>query len=131
MANITYFTQEKTKGRPIYILNDKGKQLIEQLYTIGCVDEEVATMLGVTVETLQNSKNKDAFLECKQKGLTQEKVSLRRYVHEGCRKGNASLLIFACKNILGWVDKVENVDDTETKEQLDKVVEAIKAVRSE
>ena len=78
----TYFDKVMTKGRPKYVLNDAGKKQIEDLATILCTDTEIASIMGVSVDTLQSIDNLSAFAECKEKGREKGKASLRRKQYE-------------------------------------------------
>lgn len=110
MANELYFEKVKTKGRPKTVLNEKGKKTIEDLSTILCTDEEIASILGVSVETLQSKDNLDTFLECKKKGNSQGKASLRREQYKLAMKGNCNMLIWLGKQYLGQKDHPEAND---------------------
>ena len=90
-------------GRPFLTINERGKKMIEQLAGLMCTDEEIASILGVTVGTLHNKRNDPTFLECKEKGQSHGKVSLRRMQFRLAEK-NASMAIFLGKNLLGQTD---------------------------
>lgn len=110
MANELYFEKVKTKGRPRLVLNEKGKKTIEDLSTILCTDEEIASILGVSIETLQSKDNCESFLDCKKRGNNQGKASLRREQYKLAMKGNCNMLIWLGKNILGQKDHAETSD---------------------
>lgn len=130
MADLLYFEKENTGGRPKLILNDKGKKFIEDLSSIGCTDEEIASMMSVSVEALLSKNNKDTFTECKYKGFNKGKASLRRRLFEMSMKGNnASVVIFMAKNWLGMVDKIEQTNDEEVVKSLNDITEAMKKIR--
>lgn len=123
-----YFDKEATAGRPIYVLNEFGLTTIEKLASVFCTDEEIASFMGVTVETLLNSKNKDAFLEYKKKGLDTGKATLRRKQFELGMKGNCTMLIWLGRNYLNQSENIEE-DNTDVKNALNKVADAIAKVR--
>lgn len=102
------FEKVKTRGRPKLVLNETGKAVIINLSSIMCTDEEIAACLGVTVETLQNKDNNDAFLECKEKGAGNGRKSLRRIQFEIAKKGNATMAIWLGKQ---WLGQKEKIDD--------------------
>lgn len=108
-----YFNKVKTGGRPKLVLNEFGKETIIKLSEIMCNDEEIAALLGVTIETLQNSDNNASFLECKQKGQSDGKKSLRRIQFEIARKGNAAMAIWLGKQWLGQTEERQSVGDKE------------------
>ena len=104
MAKSDYLDEHPSGGgRPFLTINERGKKLIETLAGFMCTDEEVASALGVTVDTLLNKRNKETFLECKQKGQDRGKVSLRRMQFKLAEK-NAAMAIFLGKNLLGQTD---------------------------
>lgn len=123
-----YFNKEATAGRPLLILNDFGLETIEKLASVFCTDEEIASFMGVTVETLLNNKNKSSFLEYKKRGLERGKATLRRKQFELAMKGNCTMLIWLGRNYLNQSEN--NIDDdTKTTEALEKVTDAIKQLR--
>ena len=97
----------RKNGRPQMILNDTGKETIEKLSAIMCTDEEIASVLGMSVDTLLNSNNRDAFLEHKQIGQSRGKMSLRRMQWATANKGNATMQIWLGKQHLGQTEKQE------------------------
>lgn len=123
-----YFDKEATAGRPLLILNDFGLETIEKLASVFCTDEEIASFMGVTVETLLNNKNKSSFLEYKKRGLERGKATLRRKQFELAMKGNCTMLIWLGRNYLNQSEN--NIDDdAKTTEALEKVTDAIKQLR--
>lgn len=128
MADIIYFDKVQTKGRPKLVLNAKGKEMVENLASILCTDEEIASILGVTVETLQNKDNCDTFLELKKKGKNKGTSSIRRKQFEAAMKGNVTMLIWLGRNYLNQSENIPEDNDEVTK-ALDKVAEAIERVR--
>lgn len=123
-----YFNKEATAGRPLLILNDFGLETIEKLASVFCTDEEIASFMGVTVETLLNNKNKSSFLEYKKRGLERGKATLRRKQFELAMKGNCTMLIWLGRNYLNQSEN--NIDDdAKTTEALEKVTDAIKQLR--
>ena len=48
------FDSVPTKGRPIKQLNEAGKEMVRKLAAVMCTEEEIASVLGVTVEVLHN-----------------------------------------------------------------------------
>ena len=119
-----YFTKEKTGGSPRLILNEKGKEMIEKLSILMCTDEEIASILGVCVDTLTNSTNKDTFSECKLKGQANGKISLRRAQFKLAQK-SAPMAIFLGKNYLGQKDNIEFVDNSEVNTGIANIVKLL------
>lgn len=92
-------------GRPKLVLNGDGMHLVEVLAGFMCTDEEIATTLGTTMDTLMNRNNKKAFSECKKRGQSRGKVSLRRTQFKLAEK-SAAMAIFLGKNYLGQKDEI-------------------------
>ena len=114
-----YFTRVETKGRPKLILNDSGKKLIEDLARVACTDEEIASVLGVSVDTLQSYDNLESFSECRQKGKEMGKASLRRKQYEVAMKGNTTMLVWLGKQYLDQRERIEasvGTDDEKIRE---------------
>lgn len=120
-----FFDKVKTKGRPKLVLNAKGIDAIVKMAEIMCTDEEIASVLGTTVATLQNADNKDTFLECKQKGNANGKKSLRRIQFDIAKNGNATMAIWLGKQYLGQKETLTEGDEAVTK-SLSKICEEIR-----
>lgn len=101
-----YFETVSTKGRPYLLINEEGKLHIEKLASYMCTDEEIASMLGVSVDVLTNSKNIETFSECKKKGIENGKSSLRRKQYEVAMNGNCTMLVWLGKQYLGQKEQV-------------------------
>lgn len=87
------------------------ENLLRKLAVIHCNQEEMASVLGVSVDTLQRryaAQIKD--------GRSEGKMSLRRKMWEMALGGNVSLLIWLSKNELGMSDRIE--EKTEVKAQV-------------
>lgn len=87
--------------------------LLRKLAVIHCTQEEMASVLSVSVDTLQRR-----FAAQIKSGRDEGKMSLRRKMWELALGGNVSLLIWLSKNELGYSDKVEQKQDVkqETKD---------------
>lgn len=119
-----YFIKEKTGGSPRLILNEKGKDMIEKLSMLMCTDEEIASVLEVSVDTLTNRNNKDAFSEFKLKGQSKGKMSLRRYQFKLAEK-SAAMAIFLGKQYLGQKDKIETFNNSEINANINNIADLI------
>ena len=87
-------------GRPKFKIDyDK----VEKLAAIMCTQEEIASVLGCSVDTLQRDTE---FCGIYKKGLEKGKSSLRRKQFELANK-NPAMAIFLGKNYLGQTDKQE------------------------
>jgi hypothetical protein len=84
-------------GRPPL---DIDEDTVEKLASIHCTMQEIASVVGCSVDTLENR-----FSEIIKQGRDRGKASLRRMQYEAAKKGNATLLIWLGKQILGQKDK--------------------------
>ena len=125
-----YFTRVETKGRPKYILNDSGKKLIEDLARVACTDVEIASVMGVSIDTLQSYDNLEPFTECRQKGKEMGKASLRRKQYEVAMKGNTTMLVWLGKQYLDQRERIEASVGTDD-EKIREMQEFIKTVKGE
>lgn len=101
-----YFDKQINGGSPKLLLNEKGCKMVENLSALMCTDEEIASILGASVDTLTNKNNKETFTEYKQKGQNRGKSSLRRIQFKLAEK-NSAMAIFLGKQYLGQKDNVE------------------------
>jgi hypothetical protein len=96
---------KKQLGRPT---KDIDQKVLANLSQIGCTQEELGSILGVSARTLQR-RFADLIEVNKNKG----KASLRKKMYEKAMKGNDKLLIWLSKNYLNMVDKVHTTSITE------------------
>ena len=89
----------KSMGRPTKEVDTK---VIASLSQIGCTQEEIGAVVGISARTLQR-RYADLVAENKNKG----KASLRKKMWEKALKGNEKLLIWLSKNELNMKDKIE------------------------
>ena len=100
-------------GRPKKELDE---EVIARLSQIGCTQEEIGSVVGISARTLQR-RYADLVAENKNKG----KASLRKKLWERALKGDPKLLIWLSKNELGMVDKIHT---TSTVEPLPLIIDA-------
>lgn len=105
-----YFDAVPTKGRPLKKLNEAGAQLVQDLAGVMCTEEEIACVLGTTVEVLHNKVNNETFVERVKNGKESGKASLRRYQFE-LAKRNPSMAIWLGKQYLGQKEVQETEKD--------------------
>ena len=98
------------RGRPRLVISEEGKQLIIMLSKYMCTDEEIAAEMDVTVDTLHNARNEPIFLECKEKGQSRGKASLRRNQFKLAEK-SATMAIYLGKQYLGQKDDPDYTPD--------------------
>ena len=108
-----FFEEIKTKGRPKMLLSDVGIETIKSLASIQCTDEEIASVLGCSVDLLTNRNNKAAFTEAKEAGQLSGKASLRRMQFQTAESGNATMQIWLGKQYLGQKDKQDVAVETD------------------
>lgn len=77
--------------------------LVERLAGIQCTQQEIATFLGCSVDTLQRDEK---FCGLYKKGMENGKMSLRRIQFKLAEK-NTAMAIFLGKNYLGQRDVLE------------------------
>lgn len=98
-------TVPQKRGRP---QKEIDVEKLRNLAAIHCTDEEIASVLQISVDTLSRRKKDDpAVLEALEGGRNQGKASLRRLQWELAKKHNAAMLIFLGKNILKQRDRFE------------------------
>lgn len=83
---------------------------VEELASLGCTDRDIAAFFGIKEDTLRYN-----FADNLTKGREDLKISLRRSMLRTAHGGNAAVLIFLAKNILGMTD---TPTDTEANKPL-------------
>ena len=91
-------------GRPRKEIDMK---LVERLANIQCTQEEIACVVGCSVDTLVAQPG---FSEIYKNGKEVGKSSLRR-IQWKLAQTNTAMAIWLGKQYLGQTDKIENVDD--------------------
>jgi len=103
----------QSMGRPKKELDE---DVIAKLSQIGCTQEEIGSVVGISARTLQR-RYADLVAENKNIG----KASLRKKRWERALKGDPKLLIWLSKNELNMVDKIHT---TQTVEPLPLIIDA-------
>ena len=92
----------KSIGRP---KKELDKDVIAKLSQIGCTQEEIGSVIGISARTLQR---RYADLVAENKQSTPKKIeNLLKKMWEKALKGNEKLLIWLSKNELNMRDKIE------------------------
>jgi hypothetical protein len=92
-------------GRP---KTKMGIDEVERLCQLNCTMEELAAYFGVDVRTVQlRAQNEPWIRAAMERGQAMGKLSLRREQFRLAEKGNAAMLMFLGKQLLGQRDKVE------------------------
>lgn len=96
------------------------ENLLRKLAAIHCNQEEMASVLNISVDTLHRR-----FAEQIKNARNEGKMSLRRKMWELALSGNVTILIWLSKNELGMTDKVEQKQNIETKVLTPKEIEKV------
>lgn len=88
---------------------------VKNLAKICCTQEEIASVLGCSVKTLQRRRQ---FNKAYQDGLNDARASLRRLQWRSAANGNITMQIFLGKNLLGQRDKFPEDERAEDKEKV-------------
>lgn len=86
-------------GRPLKPVDEKQ---VEQLAAIDCTNEEIASVVGCSVDTLTRR-----FADVLIKGRENGKASLKRMMWKAATSGNVTMQIWLSKNRLGYRDKID------------------------
>jgi len=94
---------ESRGGRPRLQLDLRQ---VEELARIACTEEDMAAVLGVSVDTIQRRKRTSAeFRGVIEKGRASLRNSLRRLQVKKALEGNTTMLIWLGKQLLGQSDR--------------------------
>ena len=92
-------TKSNGIGRP---KKELDKNIIANLSQIGCTQEEIGSVVGISARTLQR-RFSDLVEENKNIG----KASLRKRMWASALKGNPNMMIWLSKNYLGMKDRTQ------------------------
>ena len=76
--------------------------IVEELSNIQCTQEEIASVLNISVRTLQRDEE---FCRIYKNGMDKGKQSLRRMQWSAAKEGNTTMLVWLGKQYLGQSDK--------------------------
>jgi len=97
--------QKHPGGRPRIELDLRQ---VEELARIGCTEEDMAAVLGVSVDTIQRRKREsEQFRGVIEKGQASLRNSLRRLQVRKALEGNVAMLIWLGKQLLGQKERQE------------------------
>ena len=106
--------KKQALGRP---KKELDKDIIANLSKIGCTQEEIGSVVGISARTLQRR-----YAEIIEVNKNKGKASLRKKMWENAiKRGNPNMQIFLSKNVLGMKDRVETQT---TVEPLPLIIEA-------
>ena len=97
MQNMTEKRQEV--GRPKITIDEN---IVANLASIGCTQEEIASVVGVSRRTIQRH-----FAQIIEDNRNKGKASLRKKMWQIALNGNPNMLVWLSKNELNMRDKVE------------------------
>lgn len=84
-------------------------KLVERAAQMGCTNEEIVALLDVSMGCFRNRlKDDPALQDALTWGRDTGKATLRRMQWAGAEAGNATMLVWLGKNMLGQTDKIEN-----------------------
>jgi len=119
--------QKHPGGRPPVQLDLRQ---VEELARIGCTEQDMAAVLGVSVDTIQRRKRScDEFCGVIEKGQASLRNSLRRLQVKKALEGNVTMLIWLGKQLLGQSDR-HDIEHSGGEEPV-KIVEIIRYPRKE
>lgn len=109
---------EKNKGgRPRIEFDDNDWRQLEEMAQIHCTGEEMASILGVSFDTLERrvkEKFNTSFADWHKRFSDGGKMCLRRKQYKkAVDDGNVPMLIWLGKQWLGQTDKIENESGTQ------------------
>lgn len=90
-------------------------ELVRKLANMQCSQAEIASVVGVSVRTLQRD---ELFHEIYDEGVMNGRVSLRRAQFNKAIDGNVPMLIWLGKQVLGQKEKIENEDTINLSENI-------------
>lgn len=83
-------------------------ETVEKLAAIGCTDQDIAYVCGVSPKTVQRRRKDDAvFLSAIEKGQATGRVNLRTAQWKLALAGNSTMQIWLGKQHLGQTDKTD------------------------
>ena len=105
-SDINKAEKRKQMGRPI---KDVDEKILANLSQIGCTQEEIGSIVGISARTLQRR-----FADLLEVNKNKGKASLRKKMWDkAVKKDNTNMQIFLSKNYLGMSDKVQQTNVTE------------------
>ena len=78
---------------------------LEKLCAIQCTNAEIAAWFNVSERTIDRKRHEAKFLEVMERGKGKGRISIRRLQMKAAEAGNATLLIWLGKQLLGQRDE--------------------------
>lgn len=104
-------------ARPSKFTEEKDRQL-KAIMRLKPTLQDAAAFLEVNTSTIEKyikRKYKVSYSVFRDQNMVHTRFMIIREILEQCKKGNMTALIYASKNLCGWVDKIENIQETEVK----------------
>ena len=115
-ASLLFLEKIQEGGKkPYLVLTDQGAEYVEKMAAAGCTVRGICDELGADYKTLNNPRNKEKFQQAVKKGEAKLENRLRMAQVKTALKGNATMLVFLGKNMLGQVDRMEQSIDATVK----------------
>lgn len=92
---------EPTKNKAVREITQQDRELIYKLAAIHCSNREIASIVGLHIDSLQRS-----FKDLLAAGRENGKGKLRRKMWESALSGNVTMMIWLSKNHLGMTDNI-------------------------
>jgi hypothetical protein len=77
---------------------------VEMLAKLHASDQEIATFLGISRNSIKRVKNRKAYQEAIARGRAQASIGLRKVQWEAALSGDRTMMIFLGKAVLGQSD---------------------------
>lgn len=104
-------------GRPKAVID---YALVKDLSMIQCTQEEIASILGLGIRTLQKDEE---FMRIYKIGMDEGKKSLRRQMFATALKGNTAMLIWLSKQYLHMREPKQEIEVDTNKDVVDQISE--------
>lgn len=112
----------KPNGRPKKQIN---YELVEDLASIFCTQEEIASIMKCDVRTLQRDEE---FCRLYIKNIDNAKSSLRRVQYKKAMSGNTTMLIWLGKQYLGQSDKMVVDNQADAIKSADEIITKVRTL---
>lgn len=110
-------------GRPLAIIDLVA---VERAASIGCNNDEIAALVGVSRSLMfERAASDPAVKDAITRGRNMGRATLRRLQWQGAQKGNATMLIWLGKQMLGQKDRHEHDFNMPAARSDDAALEAI------
>lgn len=109
-----------TGGRPPKEMN---LEELEKLVAMGCTDEEIGAFFDITPRTIQEKRKEEPYKSIFETSRYKMHISLRRKQLQVALDGNASMLVWLGKTLLGQKDAMKLSGDSENPLAMNAIVD--------